>query len=120
MDDLKQETHFLGDMNIHYYCDTTPKKSFDNQKWCDVVNKYGYLKLVETLTRLSRTKLSIIDHIYTNKRLSVLEINVPVFAVSDHLPVCLNRFAGVHRDVNKHNTISYRAFKAFKSRRVSK
>jgi len=22
-DDLRLETHFLGDMNIHYYCDTT-------------------------------------------------------------------------------------------------
>ena len=44
----------------------------------------------------------------------MLEINVPVFAVSDHLPVCLNRFSGVHRDVNKHNTLSYRAFKHLK------
>ena len=78
------------------------------------MNNYGYLQLVETPTRLSRTKSSIIDHIYTNKRESVLEINVPVFAVSDHLPVCLNRFSGVHRDVNKHNTISYRAFKHLK------
>ena len=61
-----------------------------------------------------RTNSSIIDHIYTNKRESVLEINVPVFAVCDHLPVCLNRFSGVHRHVNKHNTISYRAFEHLK------
>jgi len=46
------------------------------------------------------------------KRESVLEINVSVYTViSDHLPVCLNRFSGVHRGVNKHNSISYRAFK---------
>jgi len=44
----------------------------------------------------------------------VLEINVPEYAVSDHLPVCLNRFSGVHCDVNKHNTISYRTFKHLK------
>ena len=50
VDDLKLETHFLGDMNIHYNCDTTSKKSFDNQKWCDVVNKYGYLQLVMAYT----------------------------------------------------------------------
>jgi len=27
---------------------------------------------------------------------------------------CLNRFSGVHHDINKHNTISYRAFKHLK------
>ena len=65
VDDKKLETRFLGDMNIHYYYDTTSKKSFDIQKWCDVVNKYGHLQLVKTPTRLSRTKSSVIDHIYT-------------------------------------------------------
>ena len=63
----------------------------------DMISEYGLQQLIKTPTRVSKTKLSIIDHIYTNKIETILDTNVPNYSISDHMPICFTRFTGKHQ-----------------------
>ncbi|KAL4223433.1 hypothetical protein ACF0H5_016904 [Mactra antiquata] len=113
VDDLELETHFLGDFNINYYANSKTGKSFENQKWDDLINKYSFQQLIGQPTRISKTKSSIIDHIYSNTRDFIIKTNVPEYTMSDHLSVCFMRFSGTYQRKFTHRTITYRSFKHF-------
>ena len=110
MDDvtlLSLETILFGDFNIDLL---KPKL-----KWKQNYTVHGLEQLIDKPTRITEDTSTLIDHIYTNTKRSIIEICSPCCSYSDHNPVCVTW----HKSRAKipkigHKTIQYRCFKNFK------
>ena len=60
-----------------------------NKSWLQKLENYNLYQLISTLTRVTATSKTLIDHIYVSNKFHVIETCVPVFSCSDHFPVCL-------------------------------
>ena len=109
MDDVSLlcfETILMGDFNIDLL------KS--NRKWEQIYTIHGLEQLADKPTRITENTSTLIDHIYSNSRQSVIEVCSPPCGCSDHNPICLTW----HKNRVKipkvgHKIIYYRSFKNF-------
>jgi hypothetical protein len=103
------ELIILGDINIDY------KDGCTNSKWSNMILDQSLTQLIDKLTRVTSTTSSIIDHVYVSHPEHIIETNVPIFAISDHYPVCITRKINQRDYPNlTHKTIQYRCFKTIK------
>ena len=101
-----QELILMGDFNIDI--SNCPPKY-----WSSVFDQYDFKQIITNPTRVSSTRSTLIDHIYTNKPDNVCEINVPCISLSDHYPVCATRKLQQNNCRTKPLEIKYRDFKNF-------
>ena len=112
-DCLNTEFFIFGDFNINCIMNDG-LISFSNEKWSDIVNKFGLIQLITAPTRVTKNSSTIIDHIYTNNTRHVVRAFTSSLALSDHYPVCLLRSMNFHISKDsKHTVIKYRSFKKF-------
>ena len=103
------ELIILGDINIDY------KDGCTNSKWSNMILDQSLTQLIDNPTRVTSTTSSIIDHVDVSHSEHIIETNVPIFAISDHYPVCITRKINQRDYPNlTHKTIKYRCFKKFK------
>ena len=98
------EIILLGDFNINL--------SNSKNSWLKLTETYRLIQIVDMPTRLQAQTL--LDHIYVTEAKNVLELCVPVYGCSDHLPTCLTwTKKGVKIPKTGHKEISYRSFAKF-------
>lgn len=103
----QKEVVLLGDFNIDFASCKIPK-------WEDLINSFSLRQLVQSPTRISKTSSTIIDHIYISCPEKVHSVKVPVYAISDHFPVCITLKSKVNYSKKfNHETINYRCCKKF-------
>ena len=61
-DCLNTEFFIFGDFNINCIMNDG-LISFSNEKWSDIVNKFGLIQLITAPTRVTKNSSTIIDHI---------------------------------------------------------
>ena len=82
--------------------------------WQSTFTLFGLTQLVNKPTRISLTKTSLLDHIYTNNAALFTNIDVPENSISDHFPtICTWKSKPPKLSKNGHTTIIYRVFKNF-------
>ena len=64
----------MGDFNIDI--SNCPPKY-----WSNIFDQYDFKQIITNPTRVSSTRSTLIDHIYTNKPDNVCEINVPCISL---------------------------------------
>ena len=65
-------------------------------------------------TRVTATSETLIDHVYSNTQGNIIDVSVPVLAISDHYPVCITRKLSKAFDTGPvHKFINYRSSKTF-------
>ena len=74
----------MGDFNI----DITHSM---NKKLMDIIQLFDLTQLITSLTRVTKSSSTIIDHVYTSNPENITETFVPFYAISDHFQVCLSR-----------------------------
>ena len=77
-------------------------------------DSFNFTQLVTEPTRVTENSETLIDHVYTNTPENIIDISVPVLAISDHYPVCNTR--KLSKSFNKgpvHKFITYRDTKRF-------
>ena len=77
------ETHIIDDFNIKFSPNSNNNK-FSNSKWENAVLNLGFSQLIEWPTRVTKTTLSIIDHLYTTHPDLICDVTVPNYCISDH------------------------------------
>lgn len=97
------EAILIGDFNIDLLNSRCPKK----KSLCKLMDSFSLYSLIATLTRVTNTSSTVIDHIYTNiNQVSMhgtLNVNI-----ADHLPIFLIKKKNrVHKDYIE---VSYRSF----------
>lgn len=103
------ELIILGDINIDH------KDGCTNSKWSNMILDQSLTQLIDKPTRITSTTSSIIDHVYVSHPEHIIETNVPIFAISDHYPVCITRKINQRDYPNlTHQTIKCRCFKKIK------
>jgi len=87
---------------------------YSNDKWSDIVIKFGLIQLKTAPTRVTKNSSTLIDYIYTNTTRHVVKAFTSSLAISDHYLVCLLRSMNfnVSKD-SKHTLIKYRSFNKF-------
>ena len=100
------EIILAGDFNIDLL------KS-QNSEWQTLYELYSFEQLINKATRVSDKSQTLIDHVYTNKPENISEICVPVYAASDHYPVCITRHTPSMPKKHTHTEITYRYTKKF-------
>ena len=84
------------------------------KQWLDITSSLNLKQLVQVPTRVTDTTRTLIDHAFTNSCENIINVTVPIYAISDHFPVCLTR--KITKDFDKgpvHKFISYRDTKSF-------
>ena len=100
------EIMLLGDFNIDL--------SKDNLNWTQQYKTLNLTQLVDRPTRIADNTSTLIDHIYVTSQNNIVEVCSPVFACSDHFPICLTwAKKGIKIPKTAHKEISYRCFKNF-------
>ena len=105
----EKEIIMLGDFNYNLLSETSAAK-----QWLDITSSLNLKQLVQVPTRVTDTTRTLIDHAFTNSCENIINVTVPVYAISDHFPVCLTR--KITKDFDKgpvHKFISYRDTKSF-------
>ena len=72
------------------------------------------MNVLQTPTRVTDTTRTLIDHAFSNVCENIAKVSVPIYAISDHFPVCLTR--KITQDFDKgplHKFIHYRDTKSF-------
>ncbi|KAK6166964.1 hypothetical protein SNE40_022160 [Patella caerulea] len=98
--------YIMGDINIDFNVNV-PKQ------WSEILTINNLHQLVDSPTRCTQNTETTIDHLYTNAPDTVIELNVPVYGLSDHYPVIF--IIGNDKNVRRHChlEIEYRNFKHF-------
>ena len=65
-------------------------------------------------TRVCEKSETLIDHVYTTKPENITYCHVPIYAISDHYPICINRKINMKLKKESHIEITYRCFKKLK------
>ena len=105
----QKEIILLGDFNFNLLSITNVTKH-----WLDTTNSLNLKQLVQTPTRVTNSTRTLIDHAFTNVQENITQVSVPVYALSDHYPVCLTR--KISNDFESgpiHKLILYRDTKSF-------
>ena len=69
---------------------------------------------MNSLTKVTATKQTLADHVYTKTPGNIIDIAVPVYAISDHYPVCITRRVCKSFDSDPvHKFITHRDSKIF-------
>ena len=100
------ELILFGDFNINYVDGLSDKNT-----WNCMTNCYNLVQLVTDYTRVTQTSATIIDHIYTNSKQHIHEINIAKETLSDHYLVRFTRKTKNKQSFSTHTTISFRSFK---------
>ena len=77
-----KEIIILGDFNFNLL-----NKPNDTLQWTEATDNFNFKHLVNNPTRVTATTQTLIDHAYTNTPDNIIDVSVPVFAISDHYPV---------------------------------
>ena len=101
------EILIAGDLNIDMY-KVIPKK------WKHLCDFYNLEQMIQKPTRVTSDSETLIDHIYTNRPEHISEIQVPIYAISDHYPICITRHAPTLEKKHNHLEIQYRDTSKFK------
>ena len=99
----------LGDFNFNLLHETNAVK-----QWLDITENLNLKQLVQKPTRVTDTTRTLIDHAFSNVCENIAKVSVPIYAISDHFPVCLTR--KITQDFDKgplHKFIHYRDTKSF-------
>ena len=105
----QKEIILLGDFNFNLLSITNVTKH-----WLDTTNSLNLKQLVQTPTRVTNSTRTLIDHAFTNVQENITQVSVPVYALSDHYPVCLTRkLSNDFESGPIHKLISYRDTKSF-------
>ena len=59
IDGFNYDIHFLGDFNVNYSPNNV-HKPFINNRWCDIVSKFGIKQLITQPTRITKSSETII------------------------------------------------------------
>jgi len=103
----------FGDFNINCIMNNG-LLCYSNEKWSDIMNKFGLIQLITAPTRVTKNSSTIIDHTYTNNTRHVARAFTSSLAPSDHYPVCLLHSMNFHISKDsKHTVIKYRLFNTF-------
>ena len=112
----------LCDMNLDSYCDKWMDPSYNLFGLAQKVHSFCYMnnvaQIVRSVTRVqhdsvnSKTKISCIDHIYTNVKFKCSSPQVISFGNSDHDVVGFTRLSKKPQEGSK--TIRKRSYKSFK------
>ena len=105
----EKEIIMLGDFNFNLLHETNAVK-----QWLDTTENLNLKQLVQTPTRVTDTTRTLIDHAFSNVCENIAKVSVPIYAISDHFPVCLTR--KITQDFDKgplHKFIHYRDTKSF-------
>ena len=78
------EIILMGDINIDLHI-------CSNNKWLHLIQLFNLTQLVTDFTRITSSTATIIDHIYSSNPENIVECFVPLYAISDHFPVCITR-----------------------------
>ena len=98
------EIILLGDFNTNLLQ--------SNNNWLKRFATYRLTQIVDRPTRLQAQTL--LDHIYVTENRNILELCVPVYGCSDHLPTCITwNKKGVKIPKISHKEITYRSFAKF-------
>ena len=103
-----KEVILLGDFNLNLYDNSNSVRN-----WLQVTESVNLFQLVDTPTRVTASSSTLIDHAYSNMPENIVDIFVPVYAISDHYPVCLTRKISNSSSGSKHKTITYRNMRHF-------
>jgi hypothetical protein len=103
-----KEIILLGDFNIDYLMqDEIPKQ------WKILTQSYDLHQLVTQPTRVTKNSKTCLDHVYTSNPESIVELNVPCYAISDHYPVCITKNNHYTTKKHVHTYMHYRDYKQF-------
>lgn len=106
-----KEIVLMGDMNIDLLNKAANMSTA--QKLECVLNSVGLEQIVCDPTRVTSHSKTLIDHVYVSSPDSIIHKSVPVYAVSDHYPICVTRKYSQSRENLSDNEISYRNTKHF-------
>ncbi|KAL4238884.1 hypothetical protein ACF0H5_003591 [Mactra antiquata] len=101
-----KETIIMGDFNINLLSNTS-------ESWKTMNNLFNFTQFVDSPTRITHSSATIIDHVYSNVPCFIQNVNVPLFSLSDHYPICFTRKTSIKSDGPMHKMISYRNVKNF-------
>ena len=79
--------------------------------WLDCLETFNLSRFITQPTRVTENSSTLIDHIYTNKPETIIEVNVPFYSISDNYIVCAKRKCIKQERKYHHLTINYRDFK---------
>ena len=70
--------------------------------------------LTYTLTRVTSTTSTLIDHIYVSNPDRLIRTHVPITSMNDHYSVCCTLSCQIPKaKAGKHTTVTYRSYKHF-------
>ena len=104
-----KEIIVIGDFNFNLLNETGSSK-----QWLHLTDSLNLTQLVKKPTRVTATSETLIDHVYSNTQGNIIDVSVPVLAISDHYPVCITRKLSKAFDTGPvHKFINYRSTKTF-------
>ncbi len=104
--DEDAEVMLLGDLNIDML--NAPESS-NVTKLLHILDNVHLTQMISEPTRVTAHSKTLIDHIYVSHPQSIVHHCVPIYAVSDHYPVCVTRKINNQKKTVKE--ISYRNMK---------
>ncbi|CAC5369237.1 unnamed protein product [Mytilus coruscus] len=85
-----------------------------HKKWDCILSVYNIFQLVNEPTRVTKNRVTLIDHIYSTNPEEITDVNVPAYCPGDHYPVSFTIKKPIFKtSVDKHVTIKYRNFTKF-------
>lgn len=107
-----KEIVLLGDMNIDLLnCNVNPSRN--SQKLVKILDNVNLTQIIRDPTRVSSHSKTLIDHVYVSNPLVIIHNSVPMYAVSDHYPICITRKYSQNKENANGKQISYRSIKHF-------
>ena len=108
----EKECIVLGDFNFDLLKIDSPSKS-----WLDLMESVNFKQLVKDPTRVTLNSATLIDHAFSNTPQNMSSVTVPIYAISDHYPVCITRKVPPNYIKGPvHKIITYRSLKRFDDR----
>ena len=96
----------MGDMNIDLLSGTP---SSNVTKLLHMLESVHLTQVITEPTRVTANSSTLIDHVYVSNPQTITHQCVPMYAISDHYPVCITRRVSKMKGNSKH--ISYRNMK---------
>ena len=100
------EILLFGDFNINLLKPHTT--------WINKITSYNLSQIIDAPTRITPTSKTLIDHVYVTDKQHILELCVPFYGCSDHLPTCITwTKKGIKIPKAGHKEVTYRSFAKF-------
>ena len=105
----EKECIILGDFNFDILNDNSQSKN-----WIETMDSTNFTQLVKDPTRITNVSATLIDHAFSNVPDNIVNIHVPLYAISDHYPIFISRKMSSCYDKGPvHKSITYRSLKNF-------